>query len=77
MDFREKASSNLRSNIVSEIVSTDLVEAWSGLQAEAAGDDLLLDIGGAAEDRLHVAIRLGSGSRRTLGRLCAVARTGR
>lgn len=26
--------------------------AWSGLQAEAAADDLLHDLGGAAEDRL-------------------------
>jgi len=36
---------------VSEIGSTDFVEALVGLQTEAAGDDFFLDLGGAAEDR--------------------------
>jgi hypothetical protein len=31
------------------------VESLVRLQAEAAGDDLLLDLGGAAEDRLDAA----------------------
>jgi hypothetical protein len=49
MDFRSRASSNFSSNIVSEIESTDFVEALVRLQTEAAGDDLLLDLGRAAE----------------------------
>jgi hypothetical protein len=52
MDFRSRASSNFSPNIVSEIGSTDFVEVLVGLQAEAAGDDFFLDLGGAAEDRL-------------------------
>ena len=55
MDFRSGASSNFSPDIVSEIGSTDFVEALVGLQAEAAGDDFFLDFGGAAEDRLAVA----------------------
>jgi hypothetical protein len=35
---------------VSESGSTGLVESLVRLQAEAAGDDFLLDLGGAAED---------------------------
>jgi uncharacterized membrane protein len=48
-----------RSDIVLGIDSTDLVEPWSGLQAEAAADDFLLDLGGAAEDGLDTAIGPG------------------
>jgi len=50
MDFRNRASSNLSSNIVPESGSTDFVEDLVRLQAEAAGDDFFLDLGGAAED---------------------------
>ena len=50
MDFRNRASSNLSSNIVPESGSTDFVEGLVRLQAEAAGDDFFLDLGGAAED---------------------------
>ena len=49
-DFRNRASSNFSPNIVSESGSTGLVEGLVRLQAEAAGDDFLLDLGGAAED---------------------------
>jgi hypothetical protein len=52
MDFRNRASSNFSSNIVSESGSTGFVEDLVRLQAEAAGDDFFLDLGGAAEDRL-------------------------
>ena len=52
MDFRNRANSNVLSDIVSECGSTDFVEDLVRLQAEAAGDDFLLDLGGAAEDRL-------------------------
>jgi hypothetical protein len=52
MDFRNEASSNVLSNIVSESGRTDFVEDLVKLQAEAAGDDFFLDLGGAAEDRL-------------------------
>ena len=51
MDFRSRASSNFSPNMVSEIGSTDFVEALVGLHTEAAGDDFFLDLGGAAEDR--------------------------
>jgi hypothetical protein len=51
MDFRTGASSNFSSNIVSESGSTNFVEDLVKLQAEAAGDDFFLDLGGAAEDR--------------------------
>ena len=50
MDFRNRASSNFSSNIVSESGSTNFVEDLVKLQAEAAGDDFFLDLGGAAED---------------------------
>jgi hypothetical protein len=49
MDFRNRASSNLSPNIVSESGSTNFVEDLVRLQAEAAGDDLFLNLGGAAE----------------------------
>jgi hypothetical protein len=55
MDFRNGASSNFWSNFVSESESTGFVEDLVRLQAEAAGDDFFLDLGGAAEDRLHAA----------------------
>ncbi len=55
MDFRNRASSNFSSNIVSESGSPDFVEDLVRLQAEAAGDDFFLDLGGAAEDRLDAA----------------------
>ena len=55
MDFRNRASSNFSPNIVSESGSTNFVEVLVRLQAEAAGDDFFLDLGGAAEDRLHTA----------------------
>ena len=49
IDFRNSASSNFLSNIVSESGSTNFVEDLARLQAEAAGDDFFLDLGGAAE----------------------------
>ena len=49
MDFRNGASSDFSPNIVSGSRSTSLVEDMVRLQAEAAGDDFLLDLGGAAE----------------------------
>ena len=51
MDFRDRASSNFSSNIVSESGSTDFVEDLVRLEAQVAGDDFFLDLGGAAEDR--------------------------
>jgi hypothetical protein len=45
---------NFSSNIVPESGSTDFVEGLVRLEAETAGDDFLLDLGGAAEDRLDV-----------------------
>jgi hypothetical protein len=56
MDFRNRASSNFSSNIVSESGSTNFVEDLVRLEAEAAGDDLLLDLGGAAQDLLEAAV---------------------
>jgi hypothetical protein len=56
MDFRKRPSSNFFSNIVSEAGSTGFVEGLVRLQSEAAGDDLLLDLGGAAEDGLDAAV---------------------
>ena len=53
MDFRNRAtdtSSNFSSNIVSESGNTNFVEDLVRLQAEAAADDVLYDLGGAAED---------------------------
>jgi len=52
MAFRNRASSNVLSNSVSESGSTDFVNDLVRLQAEAAGDDFFLDLGDAAEDRL-------------------------
>jgi hypothetical protein len=50
MDFRNRAGSNVLSNFVSESGSTDFVNDLVRLQAEAAGDDFFLDLGGAAKD---------------------------
>jgi hypothetical protein len=49
MGFRNRASSNFSSDIVPESGSTDFVEDLLRLQADAAADDLFLDLGGAAE----------------------------
>ncbi len=49
------ASSNIPANIPLGTGSTGFVDDLVRLQAEAAGDDLLHDLGGAAEDRLDVA----------------------
>ena len=54
MNFDNRASSNFSSNIVSESGSTNFVEDLVRLQAEAAGDDFFLDLGGAAEDLYFV-----------------------
>jgi hypothetical protein len=43
------------SNIVSETGSTGFVEGLARLQAEAAGDNFFLDLGGAAEDLVDAA----------------------
>ena len=51
-DLAQAARSNILPNIVLEIRSTDFVDCLVRLQAEAAGDDFFLDLGGAAEDRL-------------------------
>jgi len=45
----------------------DFVEALVRLQAEAAGDDFFLDLGGAAEDRLEAAIIPGPAQDRPAG----------
>jgi hypothetical protein len=55
MDFHDRAGSNFSSDIVSESGSTNFVEDLVRLQSEAAADDLLHDLGGAAEDRLEPA----------------------
>ena len=49
MDFRNRASSNFSSNIVSESGSTDFVEVLVRLQAEVAADDFFHDLGVSAE----------------------------
>ena len=66
--------SNFLSNISLEPGSTGYVESLVRLQAEAAGDDLLLDLGGAAEDRSDAAeppeltiVAKSSGLRRLTG----------
>ena len=51
IDFRNRASPNFSSNFMSESESTGFVDDLIRLQAETAGDDLLLDLGGAAEAR--------------------------
>jgi len=48
--FRNRASSNFSPDIVSGSGSTDFAEGLVKPQAEVAGDDFLLDLGGAAED---------------------------
>ena len=47
--FRNRASSNFSPDIVSGSGSTDFAEGLVKPQAEVAGDDFLLDLGGAAE----------------------------
>jgi hypothetical protein len=79
MDFRSRASSNFSSNIVPESGSTDFVEGLFRLEAETAADDLLLDLGGAAEDRRdqhrrHVDSRMTSVSCRSQPLSAAVDR---
>ena len=54
MDFRNRANSNFSPNVVSETGSTGFVEVLVRLQAEAAGDDFFLDLGGAAENPYFV-----------------------
>ena len=54
-DFRTRTSSNFSSNIVSGTGCTGFVEGLVRLQAQAAGDDLFLDLGGAAGARLDAA----------------------
>ena len=49
MDFRNRASSNFSSNIVSESGSTNFVEDLVRATVRGPADDLLLDLGGAAE----------------------------
>src|SRR6185437_3805911 len=53
--FPKRASSNFRSNIVSEIDSTDFVEGLVRPTIRGYGRDLFHDLGGAAEDRLDAA----------------------
>ncbi len=50
-DSPQTADSNFPPNIALGTGSTGSVEGLVRLQAEAAADDLLLDLGGAAEDR--------------------------
>ncbi len=54
-DLPQAAGSNFSSNIPLEPSGTGYVENLVRLQAEAAADDLLLDLGGTAEDRLGAA----------------------
>jgi len=51
----QAAGFNFSSNVPLEPNSTGYVENLVRLQAEAAADDLLNDLGGAADDRLHAA----------------------
>jgi hypothetical protein len=49
MDSPQRGAANFPSNIALETGSIDSVKALVRLQAEAAADDFLLDLGGAAE----------------------------
>lgn len=49
MDFRKRANPNFSSNILSETESMGFVEGLVTLQAEAAADNLLLNLSGAVE----------------------------
>jgi hypothetical protein len=51
----QAAGSNFSSNIPLQPSGTGYVENLVRLQAEAAADDFLHDLGGAAEDRLDAA----------------------
>ena len=55
-DRPQAASSNIPANIALETESTGFVKGLVSLQAEAAADDLLHDLGGAAEGRLDAAV---------------------
>jgi hypothetical protein len=48
-DLPQAAGSNFLSDIVSGIVSTDVVEDQVKPKSQAAGDDFLLDLGGASK----------------------------
>ena len=54
-DLARAAGSNFSSDISLEPGSTGYVESLVRLQAQAAGDDLFLDLASAAEDRLDAA----------------------
>ena len=54
-DLSHAAGSNFSSNIPLEPGGTGYVENLVRLRAQTAADDLLHDLGGAAEDRLDVA----------------------
>jgi hypothetical protein len=54
-DLAQAAGSNFSSDIPLEPSGTGYVENLVRLQAQAAADDFLHDLGGAAEDRLDVA----------------------
>ncbi len=54
-DLAQTADSNFLSNISLEPGSTGYVESLVRLQTQPAGDDFLLDLGGAAEDRSDAA----------------------
>ncbi len=58
-DLLQAAGSDFLSNTSLERGSTGYVESLVRLQGEAAGDDFLLDLCGAAEDRLDMAERPG------------------
>src|SRR5271163_1636501 len=55
-DLPQTADSNIPPNIALGTGCTDFVNDLVRLQAEAAGDDFFLDLGGAAEDRLDAAV---------------------
>ena len=54
------SDSNFLSNIVLEIGSTGFVEGLVRLQAEAAADDFLLDLGGAADTLQSLIMQLSA-----------------
>src|SRR2546421_7437445 len=68
-DLPQPAGSNFSSNIPLEPGGTDYVENLVRLQAQAAPDDLLHDLGGAAEDPRNTRNPTGQrGSGRSRGR---------
>ena len=54
-DLPQTADSNIPPNMALGTGCTDFVNDLVRLQAEAAGDDFLLDLGGTAEARLDAA----------------------